>query len=252
MPVEQLAIDYDAQEVLDNLAKYNDRTTPTRSGYLFSIAGKMTQLYDLNNTPVRVRVENIEGYIAKGFTTKRSETLQDSGQSKEDRLEELGMNRRHDTVPVTIRDGESPVVRQSDPDAVAEMNEASENERAEREKRRTERETVEEKLVGDLRPIADLDKKEFEDMEPPHLTGAGRPTVFDSSAAGVAKDNQEARDESEKAVAESQKKRDDAAKKKADDTSTPLRRTTNSTSSSTPPAGTTISSSSLEKKDVKP
>lgn len=248
MPVEQLAIDYDAQEVLDNLAKYNDRTTPTRQGYLFSIAGKKTQLYDLNNTPVSVRVENIEQYIAKGFTTKKQETLQDSGQTKEDRLEELGMNRRHDTVPVTIRDGQSPVVRQSQTDEVEDMEKANEEERLEHEKRRAERDTPDERIPKGLAPVADLDKKEFADIEPPHLTGAGKPTLFNTTAAEVAKDNAEAEEESEKAVAESEKKRATAAAKKTEARTTPSRGSTNTTVTSAPPAGTTVTTN----KDAKP
>lgn len=60
--------DADARQVYDQLTSLSDRTTPTRTAYLASIAGKVVILYDLQGRWVRVRAENIENYVAKGFT----------------------------------------------------------------------------------------------------------------------------------------------------------------------------------------
>lgn len=84
--------DIDAQEVLDKLGELNDRSTPTRQGYLFSIAGKKARLFDLNNTEILVRAENLEHYIDKGFTVKESSKTEDGGTKKADADESLKAN----------------------------------------------------------------------------------------------------------------------------------------------------------------
>lgn len=93
--------DIDAHEVLDKLDELNDRSTPTRQGYLFSIAGKKARLFDLNNTEILVRAEQVEHYLDKGFTVKSQAKTEDGGTS-----------RLHDVVPVLTQAGTEPVIRQ--------------------------------------------------------------------------------------------------------------------------------------------
>lgn len=134
--------DIDAHEVLDKLDELNDRSTPTRQGYLFSIAGKKARLFDLNNTEILVRAEQVEHYLDKGFTVKSQAKTEDGGTS-----------RLHDVVPVLTQVGTEPVIRQveeqKEADAAAEeakfqaavkKKEAADKKKADEEKAKAEAE----------------------------------------------------------------------------------------------------------------
>lgn len=48
----------------------------------FSIAGKKARLFDLNNTEILVRAEQVEHYIDKGFTTETLKTATPPAESR--------------------------------------------------------------------------------------------------------------------------------------------------------------------------
>jgi len=88
-----------AKELLEKLRGIGSDRAPEYGIHLMRVAGQKIKLYDLSNTEVIVRAENIVHYMDKGFTIDVSDKT-DKGVAKVSILEDKGMAHRHDTVPV--------------------------------------------------------------------------------------------------------------------------------------------------------